>query len=106
MNDPGLKKLRDETRKTLRAGGWLNQFRKPKAGTAAKEKKNGSTKKSEPTATQKQISAAEFQARVVEYIPRLESVGLTATQIKGVLAILDVLFAVAPGSVAVMAKHQ
>jgi hypothetical protein len=97
MTDTELKKLRDETRKTLKAGGWLNQFSKPKQGKVAKVKKdNGSAKKPEPTAKQKQISAAEFQARVAEYIPRLESLGLTPNQIKGVLAIVDELFAVAP----------
>jgi hypothetical protein len=93
LTDPAIKTLRDNAKKKLKAGNWLQKFGKSAGGATKIARKTSAAKKPEPENSKKSGSTtATFQARVATYIPKLEILGLTAPQIKGVLAIIEELF--------------
>src|SRR5579859_3680332 len=65
LTDPTIKTLRDNAKKKLKAGGWLDKFGKSAGGGAKPAKKTTAAKKPEPTSSKKAgAKAASFQARV------------------------------------------
>jgi len=92
LTDPAIKTLRDNTKKSLKVGNWLQKF--GKSGTSSTTASRATTqKKNDPAPSRKSRTSSEgFQARVATYIPKLEALGLSDPQVKGVLAIIEELF--------------
>jgi|GEM_PF-4901425 len=91
LTDPAIKTLRDNAKKSLKVGNWLQKF--GKSGTSSTTASRATAQRKDPPPSRKSRTSSEgFQARVATYIPKLEALGLSDPQVKGVLAIIEELF--------------
>lgn len=98
LTDPTIKTLRDSAKKKLKAGDWLQKFGKSKV-SSTNAAKTAPVKRTNPAPSKKSgITSESFQARVATHIPKLEALGLSAAQVKGVLAIIEELFTSGQGA--------
>lgn len=102
--DPQVAEIHREVKKTLKETGLMDEFTgasttksqpSKKAAVPAGKPAPATTKPeaaAAPAKVEPGVDAVTFQARVGQKLPKLQALGLTTTQIEGVLAIIQELF--------------